>query len=98
MDVPFDFERPSASNKVEGTWPEIELYGSGYTQIWKSLYDRFGLEFDSSMDLSQPDEYWRRYLYFNAGFIATRMNLANGFYTTPAIFATIPAPRQSVRN
>ena len=72
MDVPFDFDRPSASNKVEGTWPEIELYGLGYTQIWKSLYDRFGLDFESSMDLSQPDEYWRRYLYFNAGFFYHR--------------------------
>ena len=40
--------------------------------IWKSLYDRFGLDFDSSMDLSQPDEYWRRYLYFNAGFFYHR--------------------------
>ena len=72
MDVPFDFDRPSASNKVEGTWPEIELYGPGYTQIWKSLYDRFGLDFDSSVDPSQPDEYWRRYLYFNAGFFYYR--------------------------
>lgn len=72
MDVPFDFDRPSASNKVEGTWPEIELYGPGYTQIWKSLYDRFDLEFESSMDVTQPDEYWRRYLYFNAGFFYHR--------------------------
>jgi hypothetical protein len=24
------------------------------------------------MDLSQPDEYWRRYLYFNAGFFYHR--------------------------
>jgi hypothetical protein len=72
MDVPFGFDRPSASNKVEGTWPEIEPYGPGYTQIWKSLYDRFELDFDSSMDLSQPDEYWRRYLYFNAGFFYHR--------------------------
>ncbi len=67
-DVPFDFERPSASLKVEGTWPQIELYGPGYTETWKTLYDRFGLDFESSLDLSQPDEYWRRYLYFNAGF------------------------------
>lgn len=66
--VPFDFDRPSASLKVEGTWPQLELYGPGYAQIWKSLYDRFGLDFDSSLDTSQPDEYWRRYLYFNAGF------------------------------
>ncbi|WP_245764446.1 hypothetical protein [Nioella sediminis] len=66
--VPFDFDRPSASLRVEGTWPQIELYGPGYTAIWKSLYDRFGLDFESSLDLRQPDEYWRRYLYFNAGF------------------------------
>ncbi|WP_147106420.1 hypothetical protein [Tateyamaria sp. syn59] len=66
--VPFDFDRPSASLRREGTWPEIELYGPGYTEIWKSLYDRFGLEFETSLDLSEPDEYWKRYLYFNAGF------------------------------
>ena len=66
--VPFDFSRPTASMKREGTWPEISLYGPGYAQIWKSLYDRFELEFESSLDLNQPDEYWQRYLYFNAGF------------------------------
>ncbi len=67
-DVPFDFDRPSASLKVEGTWPIPEIYGPGYAGIWKSLYDRFDLDFDSSLDLSQPEEYWRRHLYFNAGF------------------------------
>ncbi len=66
-DIPFDFSRPSASMRREGTWPQIELYGPGYSQIWKSLYDKFGLDFESSLDLSQPDEYWQRYLYFNAG-------------------------------
>ncbi len=66
--VPFDFNRPSASMKRKATWPEISLYGPGYTEIWKSLYDRFGLEFETTLDLSQPDEYWQRYLYFNAGF------------------------------
>lgn len=71
-DVPFDFDRPSASLKVEGTWPEPPLYGPQYTGIWKSLYDKFGIEFESSLDLSQPDEYWRRYLYFNAGFFYYR--------------------------
>ncbi|MTJ03489.1 MAG: hypothetical protein FH759_02170 [Sediminimonas qiaohouensis] len=71
-DVPFDFSRPSASRRVEGTWPKLELYGPGYTEIWKSLYDRFGLDFDSSLDLSHPDEHWRRYLYFNAGFFYYR--------------------------
>ncbi len=71
-EVPFDFDRPSASRRVEGTWPEIELYGPGYTATWKSLYDRFGLDFDSSLDRTWPDEYWRRYLYFNAGFFYHR--------------------------
>lgn len=71
-EVPFDFDRPSASRRVEGTWPEIQLYGPGYTATWKALYDRFGLDFESSLDLSQPDEYWRRYLYFNAGFFYHR--------------------------
>ncbi len=71
-EVPFDFDRPTASRRVEGTWPKIELYGPGYTAIWKSLYDQFGLDFESSLDLSQPDEYWRRYLYFNAGFFYYR--------------------------
>lgn len=70
--VPFDFTRPSASLRREGTWPEPTLYGPGYAGIWKSLYDRFGLDFDSSLDLGQPDEYWQRYLYFNAGFFYYR--------------------------
>ena len=66
--VPFDFNKPSASLKREGTWPTLELYGPGYGEIWKSLYDKFGLDYKSSLDQSQPDEYWKRYLYFNAGF------------------------------
>lgn len=66
--VPFDFEHPSASMRREGTWPTLELYGPGYAETWKSLYDAFGLDFASSLDLSEPDEFWKRYLYFNAGF------------------------------
>ena len=65
--VKFDFTRPSASMRREGTWPLPPLYGPGYAGIWRSLYDRFGLEFDSSLDLSQPEEHWERFLYFNAG-------------------------------
>ena len=68
LSVPFDFERPSASLRREGTWPLPPLYGPGFTGIWKALYERFGLDFESSLDTSEPDEYWRRYLYFNAGF------------------------------
>lgn len=71
-DVTFDFDRPSASMRREGTWPEEELYWPGYTVIWKSLYDKFGLDFASSLDLNQPDEYWKRYLYFNAGWFFGR--------------------------
>ncbi|KAA9009804.1 hypothetical protein [Histidinibacterium aquaticum] len=67
QEVPFDFDRPAASMRREGTWPEEELYWPGYTATWRALYDRFGLEFESSLDLTQPDEYWQRYLYFNAG-------------------------------
>ncbi|HEY9037787.1 MAG TPA: hypothetical protein VIN05_02445 [Roseovarius sp.] len=75
--VPFDFARPSASLRREGTWPKPELYGPGYGAIWKSLYDKFGLDYDSSLDMSQPDEYWKRYLYFNAGFF---------YYECPQVF------------
>ena len=75
--VPFDFARPSASLKREGTWPKLELYGPGYAAIWKSLYDKLGLDFESSLDLSQPDEYWKRYLYFNAGYF---------FHECPSVF------------
>jgi len=76
-EVPFDFDKPSASLRRENTWPELQLYGPGYGATWKSLYDKFGLDFDSSLDLSQPDEYWKRYLYFNAGFF---------FYSCPKVF------------
>lgn len=65
--VRFDFDKPAASMRRENTWPVTELYGPTLNQTWKSLYDRFGLNFASSLDLSHPDEYWQRYLYFNAG-------------------------------
>ena len=65
--VDFDFSRPAASMNRTGTWPVEELYWPGYAAIWKALYDRFGLDFAASLDLSQPDEFWKRYLYFNAG-------------------------------
>ncbi|MCF2904400.1 hypothetical protein L0666_05335 [Octadecabacter sp. CECT 8868] len=64
-----DFTRPSASMRRTGTWPEEELYWPGYSAIWKSLYDRYDLDFESTLDLDQPDEYWEHYLYFNAGWV-----------------------------
>lgn len=75
--VGFDFTRPSASMRREGTWPQIELYGPGYAEIWAALYDRFGLDYESSLDLTQPQEYWQRHLYFNAGWF---------FHASPAQF------------
>jgi hypothetical protein len=65
--IPFDFSRPSASMRRENTWPAVELYGPTPGQTWKSLYDRFDLDFEASLDLTQPDGHWQRYLYFNAG-------------------------------
>lgn len=76
-EVPFDFDRPSASLRREGSWPAPQLYGPGYNGIWKALYDRFDLDFSSTLDLTQPDDFWMRYLYFNAGFF---------FYNCPHAF------------
>ena len=76
--VTFDFDRPSASMRREGTWPQIELYGPGYGAIWGALCRRFGLNFAATLDLSHPDEYWQRYLYFNAGWFFHRSPRAFG--------------------
>ncbi|MEY4985069.1 MAG: hypothetical protein RIR62_3335 [Pseudomonadota bacterium] len=65
--VGFDFKRPSASMRRENTWPVEELYGPSTAQVWEALYRRFGLDFAATLDLSQPDGYWQRYMYFNAG-------------------------------
>ena len=76
--IPFDFARPSASMRRENTWPAVELYGPTPAQTWKSLYDRFGLDFDASLDLTRPDGYWQRYLYFNAGWFFHESPVAFG--------------------
>lgn len=65
--VPFDFARPGASERVENTWPQTELYGPSLHQIWGALYARFGLDFEAAQDGAWPRDYWRRYPYFNAG-------------------------------
>ena len=74
----FDFDRPSASMARENTWPDPPLYGPGYTDIWQSIYRRFDVDFEATLDLSEPDEHWQRYLYFNAGWF---------YYRCPRIFA-----------
>ncbi len=66
--VPFDFDRPSASLRREGTWPKALPNWPGHARVWRSLYDRFGLDFVSSQDLNRARDDWQRYLYFNAGY------------------------------
>ena len=65
--VPFDFARPTASLRRQNTWPKISEDGPDLATIWGSLYDRFGLDFASSLAEDYPADDWRRYLYFNAG-------------------------------
>jgi hypothetical protein len=73
----FDFDRPSASMRRENTWPQPTLYGPDAEAIWRALYTRFGLPFETSLDPDQPEGYWQRYLYFNAGWF---------FHRSPAAF------------
>jgi hypothetical protein len=70
--VKFDFDKPSASMRRENTWPNTELYGPTLSETWQSLYDAFGLNFESSQDTSFPKDFWKRYLYFNAGWFFHR--------------------------
>lgn len=76
--VPFDFKFPSASMARENTWPVPPLYGPGYTAIWRAVYDHFDVPFEGTLDQSEPEEHWRRYLYFNAGWF---------FHECPQTFA-----------
>ena len=62
-----DFARPAASMKREGTWPTVDLYGPGLRDIWQSLHARRGTDLAATLDPDWPEEHWRRYLYFNAG-------------------------------
>lgn len=61
--VPFDFSCPGASLRRTGTWPK----GDRIDVVWRALYDRFGLDFETSQDRAFGAQDWRRYLYFNAG-------------------------------
>lgn len=76
-EVPFDFDRPCASLRREGTWPQPDLYGPGYGEIWGALYERFGLDIAPTLDPSFPRDYWQHYMYFNAGWF---------FYRCPKLF------------
>ena len=94
--LPFDFDRPSASMRREGTWPTVPLYGPGYAAIWGALYDRFGLDLETSLDHSQPDEYWERYLYFNAGWVFHRCPRALGEVWLDAMLAIRDEPMDAL--
>ncbi|HMO07607.1 MAG TPA: hypothetical protein PKD10_08160 [Paracoccaceae bacterium] len=74
--VPFDFDRPSASMRREGTWPEPQPYAD-LDAIWAPLYARFSLDYAASLDAAQPPGHWQRNLYFNAGWF---------FHRSPRIF------------
>lgn len=88
--VAFDFHRPAASMRRENTWPQEELYGPTLSDIWGSLYRRFGLDFAASQDADFPENYWQRYLYFNAGWF---------FHHSPRAFgAQFLATALSIRN
>lgn len=76
--VAFDFDRPSASMEREDTWPVPPLYGPGYKEIWQAIYDRFGVPLEPTLDLSEPADFWKRYMYFNAGWF---------YYRCPQVFA-----------
>ncbi|WP_435169527.1 hypothetical protein [Falsirhodobacter sp. 1013] len=65
--VTFDFDRPSASMKRENTWPQEEPYGPTVGETWKALYELFDVPFEPTLAPEEPEDYWQRYLYFNAG-------------------------------
>jgi hypothetical protein len=87
--VPFDFARPAASMRREGTWPRLHPGGPDIAAIWGALYHRFGLEIAPSLDHAWPADDWRHYLYFNAGWF---------FHASPATFgATFARMAEEIR-
>lgn len=66
-EVAIDFNRPTASMAREATWPVPPLYGPGYGEIWQSLYRRFDIPFEPTLNRDYPVNDWQHYLYFNAG-------------------------------
>lgn len=64
--VPVAAAAPTASMRRGNTWPVDEPYLDP-SEVWGSLYDRFGLDLAASLDPARPAWDWRRFLYFNAG-------------------------------
>jgi len=61
--------RFAASMKRTDTWPKPPLYGPDRAAIWGALYRMAGLDMAPTLDRRWPQDDWRRYLYFNAGWI-----------------------------
>mgnify|MGYP001551813282 CR=1 FL=1 len=97
-DVPFDFNRPSASLRVNGAWPELPLYGPDYAGIWGALYGLFGLGMATAVNPAYPPDYWRHYPYFNAGFFNYHLapQFGAGLQNMPAQSATAICPNLPV--
>lgn len=90
-----DCARPTASVRVEPTWPRISLYGPDFAAIWGALYARFGLGMDATLDTFFAADDWRRYMYFNAGWIMGPCPQALGAAMTEyalSIERDVPAP------
>ncbi|SOH93232.1 hypothetical protein SAMN06273572_1011088 [Monaibacterium marinum] len=60
-----DASRPAASLRRTATWPKLQPDGPTRAEIWRSLYDRFGLTLTE--DTNHPSEDWQRFPYYNAG-------------------------------
>ena len=63
--------------------------GRATPQTWKALYDRFGLDFDSSLDLTQPDELLAALPLLQRGLVLPRKPAA------PSATASSPVPPRS---
>ena len=63
---PGTFATPTASMRRENTWPVEELYGPTRGEVWRTLYDRAGLDLGPTLDTAWPDRHWERYLYLSA--------------------------------
>ncbi|GIX14162.1 MAG: hypothetical protein KatS3mg118_2121 [Paracoccaceae bacterium] len=60
---------PAASLRRTNSWPRRRPGGPGRAAIWRALYRRFGLDPRTAQDRRFPAGDWRRWPYYNAGWI-----------------------------
>lgn len=60
-----DVGRPAASLRRTASWPRLLEDGPTRREIWKSLYERFGVGLREDDRYAEED--WRRFPYYNAG-------------------------------